>query len=198
MRLRNKLLNNILKGFSAATHRAASSPLRDTHTRSVRTRARGTRRGQALVEMALMGTLLGMLLAGAVDLGRAYYTAVVVTNMAGEGAAYAAINPDKDITYPGAGTCSQLSVATPQDIQDRAKLVAKERGLIISPTNATITVTPTCSDRCAGNTITVKVTYQINDLLIPGLLGLRSITINKSASQLITQNAYAASCGGGS
>src|SRR5437667_6160285 len=94
------------------------------------------RRGQALVEMALMGTLLGMLLAGAVDLGRAYYTAVVVTNMAGEGAAYAAINPDKDITYPGAGACSQLSVAAPQDIQDRAKLVARERGLIISPTNA--------------------------------------------------------------
>src|SRR5205823_4816463 len=101
--------------------------------------------------------------------------------------------------YPTAGTCSQLSVATPQDIQDRAKLVARERGLIISPSNATITVTPTlCSDRCEGNTITVKVTYQMTDLLIPGLLGLRSITINKSASQLITQNAYAAGCGGGS
>src|SRR3954470_24268539 len=89
---------------------------------------KGLRRGQAIVEMALMGTLLGMLLAGAVDLGRAYYTAVVVTNMAGEGAAYAAINPDKDLTYPTAGTCSQFSITTPQNIQDRAKFVAKERG----------------------------------------------------------------------
>src|SRR5947209_2091018 len=118
-------------------------------------RRRRRSRGQALVEMALMGTLLGMFLAGAVDLGRAYYTAVVVTSMAGEGAAYAAINPDKDLTYPTHGTCAQLDVTAPQDIQDRAKLVAKERGLIISPTNATITVTPDCSSRCAGNTITV-------------------------------------------
>ena len=190
MRLRNNLLNNLLKGFS----RAVASPPRLSTERS----APSARKGQALVEMALMGTLLGMLLAGAVDLGRAYYTAVVVTNMAGEGAAYAAINPDKDINYPTAGTCSQLSVATPQDIQDRAKLVARERGLIISPTNASVTITPDCSTRCAGNTITVKVTYQMTDLLIPGLLGMRSITINKSASQLITQNAYAATCGGGS
>ena len=39
------------------------------------------------------------------------------------------------------------------------------------------------------------VSYQMTDLLIPGLLGLKSITINKSASQLITQNAFAAGCG---
>src|SRR4051812_28778639 len=112
---------------------------------------KGLRRGQAIVEMALMGTLLGMLLAGAVDLGRAYYTAVVVTNMAGEGASYAAINPDNDLAYPTYGTCSQLDVIAPQDIQDRARLVARERGLVISPTNATITVTPDCSVRCTGN-----------------------------------------------
>src|SRR5690348_3032557 len=80
---------------------------------------RGRATGQAIVEMALMGTLLGMLLAGAVDLGRAYYTAVVVTNMAGEGAAYAAIYPGNDLTYPTHGTCSQFDVTAPQDIQDR-------------------------------------------------------------------------------
>lgn len=161
-------------------------------TSTPRRRRRTT--GQALVEMALMGTLLGMFLAGAVDLGRAYYTAVVVTSMAGEGASYAAISPDKDLYQP---ECSQLSIVAPQDIQDRAKLVAKERGLIISPTNATIRVTPDCHLRCAGNTITVNVSYQMTDLLIPGLLGLSSITINKSASQLITRNAYnAPACGG--
>jgi hypothetical protein len=159
---------------------------------------RNRSRGQAIVEMALLGTLLGMLLAVAVDLGRAYYTAIVVTNMAGEGASFAAISPDKDLVYPVHGYCSQLDVAAPQDIQDRAKLVAKERGLIISPSNATITITPDCSLRCLGNTVTVKVTYRITDLFIPGLLGMSSITISKSASQLITRNAYAASCGGGS
>ena len=57
-------------------------------------------RAQAILEMALMGTLLAVLLAGTVDLGRAYYTSVVVANMAGEGAAYAAIHPDYDANYP--------------------------------------------------------------------------------------------------
>src|SRR3954452_9202121 len=145
---------------------------------------KGLRRGQAIVEMALMGTLLGMLLAGAVDLGRAYYTAIVVTNMEGEGASFAAISPDKELGAQ-VPTCSQLTVTAPQDIQDRAKLVARERGLIISPTNASIEITPDCNLRCEGNTITVKVTYQMTDLFIPGLLGIRSITIRKSASQLI-------------
>src|SRR6478672_9761564 len=183
MRLRNKLLNNILKGFSAATHRAASSPLRDTHTRSVSTRARGTRRGQALVEMALMGTLLGMLLAGAVDLGRAYYTSVIVTNMAGEGAAYAALNPDRDLNSPTAGVCSQFTVQRYQNIQDRARKVASDRGLVISDSRATVSILDSnnnasvCTSRCAGSLIKVKVTYQITDLFLPGLLGMRSITI---------------------
>lgn len=163
------------------------------------------RRGQALVEMALMGTLLGMLLAGAVDLGRAYYTAVVVENMAAEGAIYAAINPDYDANYIGqaAGTCSRytISSATGVTIQDRARLVATQRGLIIkNPAQADIEIlngsgtTSTCSTRCASTAITVRVTYQITDLFLPGLIGMNSITIRKSASQLITRNAYAASC----
>src|SRR6476660_9764989 len=73
-------------------------------------------RGQALVEFALMGLILGMLLASAVDMGRAYYTAVVVTNMAGEGASYAALNPEKDINYsqpsnpPAATDCSEFPI----------------------------------------------------------------------------------------
>ena len=149
--------------------------------------------------MALLGVLLGMLLAAAVDLGRAYYTAVVVTNMAGEGASYAALNPDKDSTYPqppAVNSCAQFPIANSNDyVQARVRQVANDRGLVIhQPSDADITVTPACSTRCVGTAITVKVTYRITDLFIPNLLGMRSITISKSASQLITRNAYSGSC----
>jgi Flp pilus assembly protein TadG len=169
-----------------------------------------TRKGQALVEFALMGLFLGMLLAGAIDLGRAYYTAVVVTNMAGEGAAYASIHPGNDANYPTAGTCSQFSVQANQNIQDRARRVARDRGLIIrTPSQANVRVevrdpnnngnwSTNCNLRCAGRAVRVTVTYQIDDLFLPGLLGMNSITIKKSASQLITRDAYGAQACGGS
>ena len=61
---------------------------------SARATSHGGRRkkkGQALVEFALVGVFLALLLAAAVDLGRVFYTGVIVVNMAGEGAAYAAL-----------------------------------------------------------------------------------------------------------
>ena len=151
-------------------------------------------RGQALVELALLGLFLGMLLAAAVDLGRAYFTAVVVTNMAGEGAAYASLNPEKDLNAVGTN-CTMFPVLPNKNIQDRARRVATERGLIIrEPSQADIAITPACTSRCVGTPITVKVTYRLNDLFLPALLGINSITISKSASQLIMEDVEGASC----
>src|SRR5690242_3903680 len=93
--------------------------------------ARRRSKGQALVETALMGLLVALLLAAAVDFGRAYFTDVVVTNMAAEGAAYASLNPDYDLNYPSAGSCSNYPVQTYKNIQDRVRLVAAEHGLVI-------------------------------------------------------------------
>src|SRR5678815_4299506 len=67
-----------------------------TKIQSPKSKIENRTRGQALVEMALIGLFPLLLLAAAVDFGRAYYTAVIVTNMAGEGAAYAALYPDQD------------------------------------------------------------------------------------------------------
>jgi hypothetical protein len=159
------------------------------------------RKGQALLEMALMSMFLALLLAGAVDFGRAFYTAVVVSNMAAEGAAYASLNPDRDLVD---SSCSQFPVVAYKNIQDRVRLVAAERGLVIKQQDrdaATIEITtpgysnPTrCDNRCLGRSINVKVTYVINDLFLPNLLGMRNITISRSATQQIQRNAYAASC----
>jgi Flp pilus assembly protein TadG len=154
-------------------------------------------KGQALVEMALMSLLLGLFLAASIDFGRAFYTLTVVTNMAGEGAAFAALYPDQDQV---AATCSILTPNLKKTIQERARRVAKDRGLAIEQNDqqsAIITVTSsagnnnfgeTCSARCAGRRITVTVRYTINDLFLPGFLGMTEIPITRSATQLIMRD----------
>jgi hypothetical protein len=149
--------------------------------------------GQAVVEMALMGLFLGMLLAAAVDFGRAYYTAVVIENMAGEGAAYAAMWPEYDLEDH---SCSILGYADSVTIQERVRKLAKDRGLVIEKEDqdsANIRVTvgnniKACSKRCAGEAITVQVKYNLNDLFLPGLLGFKDIPITQSATQLILRD----------
>ncbi|MCU0507080.1 MAG: pilus assembly protein [Anaerolineae bacterium] len=51
-------------------------------------------RGANLVELAIVTPLLLLLLAGTVDLGRMWYSWIVVTNAVGEGARYGARQPD--------------------------------------------------------------------------------------------------------
>jgi hypothetical protein len=140
--------------------------------------------------------MLALLLAAAVDFGRAYFTAVVVQNMAGEGAAYGALQPDHDATSPAAypSGCSQYGVLANQNIQDRARQVAQDRGLIIhQPSQASVIVSPTnCMTRCATQNITVTVSYKIDDLFLPRFLGMSSITITKSSVQRMAASSYAA------
>ncbi len=156
------------------------------------------RKGQAVVEMALASVMLALLLAAAIDLGRAFYTSVVVTNMAGEGALYAATNPDKDINYPSPGSCSRYGSGDPffatNNIQNRARLIVAERGVVIKqPTQANIRIQPAnCVLRCDGSPIIVTVSYRLDDLFLPGLIGTDVITITKSSIMRITKSSYAA------
>jgi Flp pilus assembly protein TadG len=55
---------------------------------------RSDERGQSLVEVALAMPLLILIVMGILDLGRAYYAYVTLSDAAAEGAAYAAIHPD--------------------------------------------------------------------------------------------------------
>ena len=157
-----------------------------------------TRKGQAVVETAVLSLFLAMLLAAAVDFGRAFYIGTVVENMAGEGANYAAAFAARDVASP---SCAG-SVLPYDNIQDRARQVAIDRGMVIHrPEQADVRVevpgagTPTdCHVRCVGSPIKVTVTYRITDLFLPGLLGMRSIEIRKSAQQMILRNGVGATC----
>jgi hypothetical protein len=74
--------------------------------------------------------------------------------------------------------------------------VAADRGLVIrQPSQADITVTPSnCISRCPGVQVKVTVTYHMNDLFLPGLLGMNSITIRKSATQMVRTAADQEAC----
>ncbi len=106
---------------------------------------------------------------------------------------FAAYYPDQDSADQ---SCSRIPPDPNATIQARARLVAQEHGLVIKASdqnNATIAISTDgygtgCSVRCVGRTITVRVTYTISDLFLPGMLGINNIPISRSSSQSVARN----------
>jgi len=74
--------------------------------------------GAALVELALISSILLLLVSGAVDLGRAGYVGIEVQNAAHAGAEYGSLNPSDTAgmttaAQQGAHNLSNLTVSTP-------------------------------------------------------------------------------------
>ena len=125
-----------------------------------RGKRKGKEKGQSLVEVALALPVLILILAGALDLGRLYYVTVALTDAAGEGATYAAINP-----------------------HDTAEIVSRAQaasgGLVqIEPGNVAID----CPVVAAGMPVTVTVSYDftiatplVNMIVPDGVMTLQGI-----------------------
>ncbi|MEE8391842.1 MAG: TadE/TadG family type IV pilus assembly protein [Anaerolineae bacterium] len=117
-------------------------------------------KGQSLTEVAIALPVILLILAGVLDLGRLYYVTVALTDAAGEGAAYATINP----------------YATDEII---ARTVAASGGMVqIEADNVTIDY-PVIQ---AGMPVTVTVEYDftvatpiINAIVPDGVLRLRGV-----------------------
>jgi len=155
--------------------------------KTLRQTIRRSRKAQSLIEFAFGALLLVLLLAAAVDFGRAFYTYVVVQNMAGEAASFLAGQPDNDYTsghYAGPDN---------NTFQFRARNVAaRVMGAIINPNNVNINSDPNPRNgtdvwvdvaqpsRCAGTPFTVTVRYHIQDLFFPAFLGMNEITVGGS------------------
>lgn len=117
---------------------------------------RKSEQGQGLVEFALAITLLLFMLAGTIDLGRAFFTYMAMRDAAQEGASFAVINAmngtaieqrAKTTTTPAAGSSSVLAVNL--NIDD-VKVLTEVTG---SP--------------CAGSPVKVTVTYENFPLFFP-------------------------------
>jgi Flp pilus assembly protein TadG len=103
-----------------------------------RTTLKKDQKGQSLVEVALTMPILILVLVGILDLGRAYFTFIALSDAAAEGAAYAAIHPT-DTT------------------QIVARAVDSSTGLVTFEPSM---VKVTANEITAGNPITVTIEYE--------------------------------------
>jgi Flp pilus assembly protein TadG len=142
--------------------------------------ARHIENGQSLVELAFAMPVVLLLLLGTVDLGRAFYTYVAITNAAREGARFGASFPTNN-----------------SGIRDRVRLEIIGTNLSIGDDQIP---DPTCNEyvddstvmgggiscgaTVAGDYITVRVNYPFQFLTIY-LLGIGEITMSNAATMAI-------------
>ena len=113
-------------------------------------------RGQSLVEMALVLPILLVLVIGAIEFGRLFYTKIVITNAAREGAYY--LSTHISDYNQATGNAPNTLLAAQND--------ANNSGI----SSITLAVTPKicCTDRVPSIVVTVNTT--VHDLLIISFL----------------------------
>jgi hypothetical protein len=115
--------------------------------------------GQSMVELALTITIIMALLAGTVDLGRAFFTWLAMRDAAQEGAAYGSLYPTNESELR-ARVKANLNVAS----IDPSKIDVTIKILPIPPD-----VYPPPGDPCYGNAIQVDVSYPQFPITMPFL-----------------------------
>jgi hypothetical protein len=130
-----------------------------------------------------------MLLATAIDMGRAFFTWEVVHKMAAEGAAYLSRYPTRD--NPGSSPSWNND-----SYQVRAMNVGKSAGRIFdasgsnfNPTTDVTTTVTTVSQRCLGTQFKVMVNYHMTDLFIPAFFGVKQIHLGAEETSAFLANA---------
>jgi hypothetical protein len=134
--------------------------------------------GQSMVELALTITILMILLAGVIDMGRAFFTYMAMRDAAQEGAAYGSVNPfDENGTRSRVWDNLDQVVPDPEHPEDYIDIGIEYNG-----------------PRCLGNEIILYVDYPEFPLTMP-FLGwiLNSQTLAIHAT--IKDNILRPSCG---
>ncbi len=124
--------------------------------------------GQSMVELGLTITFLMVLLAGTIDLGRAFFTWLALRDAAQEGASYGSFKP--------------TNVA---EIRSR---VWDNLEQVVNDPVTQVTVGVIAPSPCGGNTITVNVNYPHFPITMPFLgtiLGSQEIPIHATINDTI-------------
>jgi Flp pilus assembly protein TadG len=133
-------------------------------------------RGQSLIEFALLLPLLLVLIVSAIEFGRLFYTKIVITNAAREGAYYYATNP---------------SEYTLTDLEDQAELAARAEAANSGVSVNEVEFAPTGSGMFSKIEVTVSATVQ--DLIILNFLdsvfsifgGNQDITLSSTVEMMV-------------
>ena len=125
--------------------------------------------GQSMVELAVSLVFLLILIAGVVDLGRAFFTHIALRDAAQEGALYGSIDAD---------------TKSDADIVARVGDVLSDR---VNPADLTVSVTPSLSSSsCAGDSIQVTVSFDNFPITMPFLGAVIGQQVDLSANVVDT------------
>jgi len=143
---------------------------------------RGTSRGQALVELALILPVLLLLLLGAIDFGRVFYSQITVNDAAREGALEGSRNPTSFL----AGTACTSANKETNRIMCRTLNEAKGGFVTVAPADVSVSCsTGTCPAAPAlGQTISVAVAGRMTLLtpFIGAVFGSQTLALSGSAT----------------
>lgn len=139
-------------------------------------------RGQSLIELTLVLPFLLLIMVAALDLGRAYYVYVALTNAAREGARYGASNPSND-----SGVRSRVQ----KEVENSNLSIPG--GQIPAPVcyeyvegSTDFGASISCDAAGSGDYIVVTVNYPFR--LVTGyVLNLNTINLSQSATMAITR-----------
>ena len=136
-------------------------------------------RGQSLVELAISMTVLLILLAGLVDLGRGFFTFITLRDAAQEGASYASVVNNRLLESSEISTyCTEITdrvLITTKDLDGGVSNgpinleTLADAGEISVETkiNGTECTIATESDVCMGGAVSVRVTYGSFPMTMP-------------------------------
>ena len=126
-------------------------------------------KGGSLVELALLLPLLVLILAGVVDLGRAFHDYIIINNASREGARFASHWPNDEL-----------------GIKETARDEAVGTGVSISTTLVTVNCPVDCSDEVttSGKPITVTVQFPFQ-IILGRILGVNTITMTSHTSMVV-------------
>jgi Flp pilus assembly protein TadG len=146
-------------------------------------------RGQSLVEFSLTLIIIMTLLAGAVDLGSAFFIFIELRDAAQEGAFYgstAAVVDNNGIVVSNRPYNSATDVLNAAAIEARVRQSSTSPANLADVTTTTVTISTT-TPPCAGGGITVAVRYNytLSMPLIGAVLGTQTIPISASMTDTI-------------
>lgn len=132
--------------------------------------------GQAIVELTLVVMVLMLMLVGAVDLGRVFYSQITITNAAKEGVLVAS----RGGSYTAATGCSTTNTVMCATIGE-----AKNGLVTVRSTDVDAT---TCPEKPAADTppvsVTVSTPFRALTPFISAVLGGDNVTLSATATQV--------------
>jgi len=139
-------------------------------------------RGQAMLELALITPVLLLLLLGAIDLGRVWYSEITIANAAREGVMEAAFAPT---SFQAGQNCDKVN----NRVMCRAINEAANSFVTVKKADVTMTCSPSCTPGTPASPHTVSVRVQGHFSLITPLMGTftggQNITLAHTASATI-------------